>query len=348
MTILEQKAIASSLTSEGNIRPGVSDPKSLHYIPEGRTVVSTDLENVCPMISLKQSFELPEETFGLCQIHTTPFHFNRQHSHRTVIPNLSISSFPSSDVMSTSERTPFLGSSVLPADLGSVTPVSRELCSNQELSTNSQLSIEEQYFETFHHVISEFEKTVSALSADDPNLVSNQICPMDTDLAPSSSEISQSTTERLMDFDLNAKPKPVQVDSFESDTEFFDCQQTFSDVSEPELRSEEHFDSEAVYHIEESPSLQNTPAFDNLLATPKITEKSEIDSQDSPRPVSWGSEEIDLPIVLEPEDECIGEHDEEIAYRYGYADEHSYAEELPPRQGGQYDEDDDSLGRVSL
>ncbi|KAK3545388.1 hypothetical protein QTP70_006284 [Hemibagrus guttatus] len=79
--------------------------------------------------------------------------------------------------------------------------------------------------------------------------------------------------------------------------------------------------------------------------TPKITENSEADSQDSPRPVSWGSEEIDLPIILEPEDECVAEHDEEIVYPYGYADQHSYAEELPPRQGGQYDEDDDSLGR---
>ncbi|XP_060789279.1 ankyrin-2b isoform X5 [Neoarius graeffei] len=330
VTILEQKAIASSLASEGNIQPGVSDPNSLHCIPEGRTVGSTDLDNVCPMTSLKQSFEQPKETSGLCQIHTTPFHFSQQ-SHRTVTPNLIISSSPSSDVISASERTPFLGSSVLPTDLGSVTPASSELCSNQEPST-------------FHHVISEFEKTVSARSTDDPKSVSNQICPMETALAPSSSEISQPTAERLTDFDLKAKPTPVQADSLDSDTEFFDCPQTFLDISEPELRSEELFDSEAVYHVEESPSLPNTPAYDNLLATSKITEKSELDSQESPRPVSWGSEEIDLPIVLEPEDECIGEHDEEIAYPYGYADEHSYAEELPPRQGGQYD-DDDSLGR---
>ncbi|XP_053089119.1 ankyrin-2b isoform X3 [Pangasianodon hypophthalmus] len=348
VTILEQKAIVSTLTSEGNIEPGVSDPKSLHFIPEGRTVVSTNLETGCPMIPLKQSLEQPKETSGLCQIHTTPFHFNHRQSHRTVTPNLSISSSPSSDgrdVMSSSRRTPFLGSRVLPTGLGSVTSVSSELCSNQELPTNSQLSTEKQYFDTFPYVISEFEKTVSALSTDDPKLVSSEISPMETALAPSSSEISQSTDESLMDVDLKANRRPVQADSLESDTEFFDCQQTFSDVSEPELRSEKLFDSETVYHVEESSSLPYTPAYDCLSATPKITEKSELDSQDSPCPASWGSEETDLPIVLEPEDECVGEHDEEIAYPYGYADEHSYAEELPPRQGGQYDEDDDSLGR---
>ncbi|XP_053537218.1 ankyrin-2b isoform X3 [Ictalurus punctatus] len=350
VTILEQKANVSSLTSEGNIQQGICHPKSLHYIPEGRTVVSNDLENVRPMISLNQSLEHPKETSGLCRICTTPFHFNHQQSHRTVTPNVSISGYPSSDcrdVMSRSVRTPFLGSRMLPTDLGSVTPVSSELCSNQELSTNSQFSIEKECFESFHHVISEFEKTVSPLSTDDPKLVSSEIWSMETALAPTSSEISQSKNERLMDVDLKSKPRPVQADSLDSDTEFFDCQQTFSDASEPELKSEELFDSETVYHVEESLSLPNTPAYDYLSATPKITEKSELDSEDSPRPVSWGSEEIDLPIVLEPEDESesVGEHDEDIAYPYGYAGEHSYAEELPPRQGGQYDEDDDSLGR---
>lgn len=319
MTILEQNVIASSLTSEGNTPPVVSDPKSLHCIPEGGTVVSDDQENAHPLISLKQSLEQPKETSGFHQIHTTPFHFSYQQSHRTVAPNLSISSSPSTDcrdVMSNSARSPFLGR-MLRTDLVSVTPVPSELCSNQVISDNSEVGFSE-------------------------------ICPVLTVLAPSSSELSQSIDERLMDVELKPKPMPVHADSLESDSEFFDCQYTLSDVSEPELKSEELFESETVFHVEESPSLPSTPAYDYLSVTPKITERSEFDSQDSPRPVSWESEEIDLPIVFEPEDECVAEHDEEIAYRYGYADEHPCAEELPPRQGGQYDEDDDSLGRVSF
>ncbi|XP_060730195.1 ankyrin-2b isoform X2 [Tachysurus vachellii] len=348
-TILEQNAIGLSLTSEGNIQAGVSDPKSLHYIPEGRTVVSADLENVRPVISLKHSLEQPKESSGLCEIHMTPFHFNHQQSHRTVTPNLSISSAPSSDcsdVVSSSVRIPFVGSRVLPTDLGSVTTIFSKLCSNQELTTNSQLSNENHQFETFHHVVSEFEEPVPALSTDDSDLVAGGICPMEITLAPTSFEISHSPDGSLMDIDLKkAKPRPVQSDSLESDNEFFDCQQTFLDVPEPELRSEGIFGPETLYHVEEFPSLPNTPAYDYLLVTSKITEKSEDDSQDSPCPVSWGSEEIDLPLVLEPEDECVDEHDEEVTYPYGYAYEPSYAEELPPRQGGQYDEDDDSLGR---
>lgn len=352
VTILEQKAIESSVTGEGSIETGVNDPKSLHYTPEQRTDVSTDPENVCPAISLEQSLEQPKETSGLGEIHTTPFQFNHQQSHRRVTPNLSISSSPTSDyrdVTPHSVRIPFVGSRVLPTDLGPVTPMFSELCSNQKLFTNSQLSIENRHSETFLHVVSEVEKPVSALNTDDSDLVAGGICPVEIALAPTSFELSQSTDVKRMDVDLKkVKPRPVQSDSLESDIEFFDCQQTFSDVSEPELRSEDIFDAETLYHDEESSSLPNTPAYDYLSAMPKITERSEADSQDSPRPVSWGSEEIDLPIILEPEDECVAENDEEVVYSYGYADEHSYAEELPPRQGGQYDEDDDSLGRVSF
>lgn len=300
--ILEKNAIASFSTSDGNIPPVVSDPMTLH--PMG---ISTDLENAHPITSVNQSLEQPKETSGFHQIHTTPFHFSYQRSHRIVTPNLFIPSSSSSDcrdVMSSSSRAPFLDSTVLLTDLVSVEPVPSELSFNQEYS-------------------------------------------METASAPSSSRLSQSMYERLMDVEMKPKRRPVQADSLESDSEFFDCQQTFSDVSEPELRSEELFDSEIVYHVEESPSLPNTPAYDYLSVTPRITEKSDIDSQGSPRPVSWDSEEIDLPIILEPEDECVGEHDEDISYPYGYVDEHSYAEELPPRQIGQYDEDDDSLGRVS-
>lgn len=320
LTILKQETFGSSLTSESTIQPGVSDITSPHYIPE--------------------------ETSGLSQIHTTPFLFNSQQSHRRVTPNLDISaSSDYTDVMSSSLKTPFVGRSV-PTDLGSVTAVSSDLSFNQYLSARSQLSIERQHFETFHHIVSEFEKPISAPSTDDSKLVSEEMCPMEIALTLTSSDISQSADERQMDVDLKkTKPRPIQADSLESDTEFFDCQQTFLAVTGPELRSEEMFDFGTLYHVEESKSL---PAHDYLSVTPKITEKSEVDSQGSPCPASWASEEINLPLVLEPEDECVGEHDEEIAYPYRYAEEHSFAEELPPRQKGQYDEDDDSLERVSL
>lgn len=329
--IIQQNLIKSSLTSEGDMKPGVNHPKSQDCIPEGRTVVSTDLDNIHPILSIKQSLEQPKETAGLCQLHQTPFHFNYQQSHRTVTPNLSTSSSSTYEGRNVMSETSFLGS-IMFTDLGAVPPAP----SNQEPSTNSQLSSEKQGF----------EKTGSALITDD--LVSSEICPMETGLAPSSSEIAQSTQKRLMNVDVKAKPRPVQADSLESDTEFFDCQQTFSELSEPELKSEELFNSETVYEVEESLSLPNTPTYGYLLATPKTTEKSELDSQESPRPASWGSEEIDLPIILEPEDECVGENDDELAYPYGYAHEHSYAEELSPMERGQYDDDDDSLGRVRV
>ncbi|TSL34536.1 Ankyrin-2 [Bagarius yarrelli] len=319
VVILEQKA-ESSLPSEGSIQPDVSDPHLLHFIPEDQ----------------------PKETSGLNQSYTTFFNFSHQQSHRTVTPNLSVSSSPFSNCKESSfVRTPFLNSTGQPTS--SMTPVASKLFSNQELPTYSQLSIEKQIIET-GDVVSEVEKHASVISTDDADLVAGEKYPMKIALAPTSSEISQFTDQRKMDDKLKkAKPRPVQADSLESDTEFFDCQQTFSDVSEPEIKSEENLDSEMLYHCEEALFLPNTPVYDYLSVMPKITEKSEADSQDSPRPVSWGSEEIDLPIVLEPEDEC--EHEEEFEYSYGYVDKHFYPEELPPRQEGQYDEDNDSLGR---
>uniref|UniRef100_A0AAR2KDU0 Ankyrin 2 n=1 Tax=Pygocentrus nattereri TaxID=42514 RepID=A0AAR2KDU0_PYGNA len=151
-------------------------------------------------------------------------------------------------------------------------------------------------------------------------------------------EVSEQSTEpmddiRLMGFDLKAKPLSVHADSLESDPEFFECLQTFSDISEPEIRSGELLDVPgAIYQVEEPSSLPSTPDFDCLTGTLKRKECTHEEKEDRQRPISWDSEELDLPIVLEPEDEYVGEHGE--AYPYGYADEHSFAEELPPREEG--------------
>jgi len=145
----------------------------------------------------------------------------------------------------------------------------------------------------------------------------------------------------LYSLNLNTRPRPVHADSTESDAEFFDCQQTFSDASEPEVGSSDLLDvPQAIYQVEELPSLSSTPEY--LTGIPKLREYTQLKKDD--RPLSWGSE--DLPIVLEPEDEYTGE---EKAFPYGgYTGDHSFAEELPPMKGIEYDDDDDDfLGRVS-
>uniref|UniRef100_A0A8B9KFL4 Ankyrin 2 n=1 Tax=Astyanax mexicanus TaxID=7994 RepID=A0A8B9KFL4_ASTMX len=207
----------------------------------------------------------------------------------------------------------------------------------------------------FKHALSEFEKTYTALSRDKPGL---GFVESGTTLASSSKEVSnevrrpeQSTESsdnlRLKGIDQEAKQGPVHADSLESDPEFFDCRQAFSDTSEAEIRSRELLDvHDSIYPVKEPPNLPSTPDFDYSSGTFKVKEYLHIDSRDRERTISWGSEELDLPIVIEPEDEYVCEHGEDIAYPYGYADEHSFAEELPPREG-QYDDDDDSLGRVT-
>ncbi|KAI4883819.1 hypothetical protein NFI96_033231 [Prochilodus magdalenae] len=364
VAVLEQKLklIASSLTT---------DTKPLPNIPERSTSPSSssDLENV-HSTSFKKSLEQAKTPSGLYQL-CTPFQFNDQESHRTVTPNLSSSTSPISgfgyappDYTDVVSRSP--GSVVSPTDMSPLSPVFSESCSDQAQSTDSPLSIEKvsagatgsfQLSPDFQQVLSEFEKTLAELGTDKPGLVFSESCSSRT--APSSNEvthepeISKQPTEamddiRLMDIDLKAKPGPVHADSVESDAEFFDCQQTFSDTSEPEHRSLELLDVPGViYRVEEPPSLPSTPDFDCLTGTPKRKEYSHLEKEDRERPISWGSEELDLPIVLEPEDEYVGEHGEDIAFPYGYADEHSFAEELPPREEAQFDDDDDddSLGR---
>lgn len=146
------------------------------------------------------------------------------------------------------------------------------------------------------------------------------------------SEMPSGTSAGLDDLDLKARARPVHADSVESEAEFFDCRQTFSDTSEPDAGAAELLDvPPTLYQVQEA--LSCSP--DYLTNFPKLREY-QVRKDD--RPLSWGSE--DLPIVLEPEDE-------ERDFLYSYTGDHSYAEELPPRVGAQYDDDDDdSIGRV--
>ncbi|KTG35192.1 hypothetical protein cypCar_00030186 [Cyprinus carpio] len=144
----------------------------------------------------------------------------------------------------------------------------------------------------------------------------------------------------LYSLNLKARPKPVHADSIESDGEFFDCRQTFSDTSEPEVGSSEVLDvPQTIYHVEELPSLSGSPEY--LTGISKLKEHTQLKKDE--RPLSWASE--DLPIVFEPEDEYTGEVGEEKDFPYDYTGDHSFAEELPTIEGAEYDDDDDSLGR---
>lgn len=148
---------------------------------------------------------------------------------------------------------------------------------------------------------------------------------------PTGTSASLDVDSPLYDLDLKARVRPVHSDSVESEAEFFDCRQTFSDTSEPDAGAAELLDVPlSLYQVEEP--LSCSP--DYLTNFPKLREYQRKDE----RPLSWGSE--DLPIVLEPEDE-------EKDFPDSYTEDHSYAEELTPRVGAQYDDDDDdSLGRV--
>lgn len=359
------KLIASSLTGDPSIESGASDPKSLLSLSERSTSLSSNLENAHPT-SVKKSLEQPKESSGLFQKMTTPFQFNKEGSHRTVTPNLSSSA---SSILRFDDAPPDYkhvvskspGSEVSLTDMSPLSPVFIESSSAQ--STDSLISIGNvpagatasfQLSPDFEHVLSEFEKTLATLDRDTPGLVSKG-----TALAPGSKEtthelkVSEQSTDitddvRLMDADLKVKAGLVHAESLESDPDFFDCRQTFSDTPEPdqEIRPGELLAIPGtIYQVEEPPSLPSTPDVDYLTGKLKT---SDIGRENRQRPISWGSEELDVPIVLEPEDEYVGEHGEDIAYPYRYADEHSFAEELPPREGAQYDDDDDSLGRVSL
>lgn len=161
----------------------------------------------------------------------------------------------------------------------------------------------------FRHALSEFEKTLALFKPDE------------------GTSTHPPTQKQLVHTDS------IKTEDSEG-SEFFDCKQSFSDVSEPEPEAEAvKALTDIPYHVE---SLPGTPSFD-FLSSQHYFKKGR-------RPVSMGSDDLELPIVLEPEEEKY-EYDEEGKLYYGY--EGTLAEELPPRKGDYYDDDDeDSLGRV--
>ncbi|XP_028838588.1 mucin-17-like [Denticeps clupeoides] len=164
----------------------------------------------------------------------------------------------------------------------------------------------------FRHVLSEFEKTLSSF------------------------EEEKHTAKRK----LLVHTESVKSEGSEG-AEFFDCSQNFSDVSEPEPDAElNRMKPLPVCRIVEPLPLPDTPNFEFLAGSPADNVQT---------PVSLSSDDLDLPIILEPEDEGVG-YEGQQAVVCGYTG--SLAEELPPRQGAYYeeeeDEDDDSLGRVRL
>lgn len=156
----------------------------------------------------------------------------------------------------------------------------------------------------FNRVLSEFEKAVSELETDDP-------------------EVPQK--------DLSKRSESPQHS--ESDLEFFDCRQAFSDFSEPEEVKLEH---EINYHISEPPSPMpgSSPDVCFLKGSPQYTAHPYLQVEDY-KHFSYGSESLgEFGYDSEGSRECKKEGDLPVC------------EELPSRdQAGFYD-DDDFLGRV--
>ncbi|XP_067303784.1 mucin-3B-like [Pseudorasbora parva] len=288
------------------------------------------------------------------------FQFHLKDSHRRVELNridssafsLSLESPDYKNLLSRSMKTQSTGIQVSRTDLSSISPMFSTSSSDQGISAESHQSLSKRIpcaaeVVPLSHDVSKFEQTLPSFGGDEPE--SNLSLPGTYLRELKASEMAAKQTGDQMQFDatdsplysLKSRPRPVHADSIESDPEFFDCQQTFSDTSEPEVGSLELLDvPQAIYQLEELPSLSSSPEY--LTVVPKLREYTQLKKDD--RPLSWGSE--DLPIVLEPEDEYTGE---EKAFPYDYTGDHSFAEELPPMESVQYDDDDDDfLGRVSL
>lgn len=203
--------------------------------------------------------------------------------------------------------TPNIQESPLQTSTYFITPSPRHSDSFSPKSRHSP-DYEAQPSPGFRHALSEFEKTLASFKPDE-----------ETSRPPP-------TREQLVHTDS------IKTEDSEG-SEFFDCKQSFSDVSEPEPEAEAvKALSDIPYHIE---SLPGTPSFDFLSSQHYFKKGRGL--------VSVDHDDLELPIVLEPEETY--ESDEEMEKYYGY--EGTVAEELPPRKGDYYDDDDeDSLGRV--
>lgn len=356
------KSTASLLTSESSKESHLAT--CVPNIPEqNRSQPVFDLE------AHKSSPKEPKASNVLQEVNS--FQFYLKDSHRRVeltqidssAFSLSLESPDYKTLLSRSVKTPSTGIQVSLTDISSISPIISTSSSDQRNSPESHESPSEG-ISCVEEVV-QLEQTLPSDGGDEPEsslalpgtypcVAAMTPCTLEVTQELKASEMPSKLTGDQMQLDataaldvdsplyslsLNYRPRPVHTDSIESDAEFFDCQQTFSDTSEPEIGSSQLLDvPQAIYQVEELPSLSSSPEY--LTGIPKLREYTEMKRDD--RPLSWGSE--DLPIVLEPEDEYSGE---EKAFPYDYTGDHSFAEELPPMKGIDYDDDDDFLGRVS-
>lgn len=191
-------------------------------------------------------------------------------------------------------------------DLSPLSPVFSDFSSAQPATQDNinevSKSIEDfQFSPDFKRVLSDFERTALEFELQDPNI-------------------------QLMD----SRKVSKSAEHSDSDQEFFDCRQDFSepdDVEEPE--------HEAAYHISEPPSPKpRTSDMDTLKVSHEFSTQPFLQVGD-PRRFSFGSESLgDLDYDSEASQECATK-----------ADIHT-CEELPSRDQAGYYDDDDSLGRV--
>lgn len=187
------------------------------------------------------------------------------------------------------------------ASLGVVTPLSQAVTVT---STKGESHDEDPDFPPdVSRVLSEFETTVSKLESESPKE------PKDPNKGTESPQHS------------------------DSDMEFFDCRQAFSDFSEPE---DVKLDNDIIYHISEPPSPMpgSSPDVDFLKGSPPSTGHPYLRVEDYKR-FSSGSESLgDFAYDSEGSRGCHTEG------------QLPTCEELPSRDQAGYYDDDDFLGRV--
>ncbi|XP_047184854.1 uncharacterized protein LOC124849618 [Scophthalmus maximus] len=194
-------------------------------------------------------------------------------------------------------------------DLSPVSPVFSDSAQVvAEVSTKKELETAEDFdfSPDFNRVLSEFKKTVSELESEEPK-----------DPAKELSMGSES---------------PQHSDS---DMEFFDCRQAFSDFSESE---DVKLEPEISYHISDpsSPMPGSSPDIGFVKGNPRYTSHPFLQVEDY-KGFSSGSESLgEFAYDSEGSRECRTERDL------------PECEELPSRDQAGYFDDDDFLGRVML
>lgn len=189
-------------------------------------------------------------------------------------------------------------------DLSPVSPVFSDSIPAQVVTEATSEGEDFEFSPDFNRVLSEFEKTVSEFESEEPKLPPKQLC--------------------------KGSESPQHSDS---DVEFFDCKQAFSDFSEPEEMKLEH---DISYHISEPPSPMpgTSPDISLLKESPQHTSHHFLQMDDYRR-FAFGSESLsEFAYDSEGSQECRTEGDLPLC------------EELPSRDQAGYYDDDDFLGRV--